>query len=334
MDARRAVEVGVEPDVHLVGGHVPGQRRVGVGVVALRQRLRRDRRHVRAAVERAADDRAAHVERVRRLRAVGGLGRDVRVGHDRRVGRVAVGAGRARPARRWRSSSSVAVSVRRAAAVRAAARGLRARVVEVVVGRVDRVVVTVAAARAVPVAQLRIGRDRTPAARPASCWSRCPAGPGRGGSGAAWRPRGGRPGSTAGWSPCTHEPLPLPAVPSERYMPPSLPRKTRFGVAGLPSSVDGSQSMPCWSACGPLIAVQVVPPLVDVRSETSALKRWFWSSGSTQTRPNHHSKPLFARRGRPRSGTRRCRRSCTRCRRRCWSSRSPCPGRTGSPKTT
>ena len=49
-------------------------------------------------------------------------------------------------------------------------------------------------------------------------------------------------------------------------MPPSLPRNTRFGVAGLPSSVDGSQSIPCWSECGKLIAVQVAPPSVDVRS--------------------------------------------------------------------
>ena len=49
-------------------------------------------------------------------------------------------------------------------------------------------------------------------------------------------------------------------------MPPSLPRKTRFGVAGLPSSVDRSQSMPCWSACGPLWLAQVWPPLVDARS--------------------------------------------------------------------
>ncbi len=84
----------------------------------------------------------------------------------------------------------------------------------------------------------------------------------------------------------THELL--TPLASERYMPPSLPRKTRFGVAGLPSSVERSQSMPCWSACGKPIEDQVWPPLVDVRSETSALKMWFWSSGSTQMRPNHH----------------------------------------------
>ena len=69
-------------------------------------------------------------------------------------------------------------------------------------------------------------------------------------------------------------------------MPPSLPRKTRPGVAGLPSSVDAVPVHAvlvgrCRRADRRPTAV-TWPPSVDVRRLTSALKMWFWSSGSTQ----------------------------------------------------
>ena len=53
-------------------------------------------------------------------------------------------------------------------------------------------------------------------------------------------------------------------------MPPSLPRKTRTGVAGSPSTVERSKSIACWSAWMPTrpvpplaTAVHVSPPSVD-----------------------------------------------------------------------
>ena len=46
---------------------------------------------------------------------------------------------------------------------------------------------------------------------------------------------------------------PLSPFASERYMPPSLPRYTRFGTFG-------SHAMPCWSACTPPTFDHVVPP--------------------------------------------------------------------------
>src|SRR4051812_46484640 len=74
---------------------------------------------------------------------------------------------------------------------------------------------------------------------------------------------------------------------SERYTPPSLPRYTRFGTFG-------SQAMPCWSACGFPELPQVAPPLLETRRLTSVLNRWSLLTGSTLSRPNHHSKRGFA----------------------------------------
>ena len=78
----------------------------------------------------------------------------------------------------------------------------------------------------------------------------------------------------------------LPFV-SERYMPPSLPRYTRFGTFG-------SHAMPCWSTCTPPTFDHVVPPFDDMRRPTSILNRWSLFTGSTKSRPNHHSKRGFA----------------------------------------
>src|ERR1041384_6574559 len=69
-------------------------------------------------------------------------------------------------------------------------------------------------------------------------------------------------------------------------MPPSLPRHTRVATFG-------SQAIPCWSACTEPEVAHVVPPFVDSRRLTSALKTRSLFSGSTQRRPNHHSKPLL-----------------------------------------
>ena len=84
--------------------------------------------------------------------------------------------------------------------------------------------------------------------------------------------------------PCTQ---PLSPFASERYMPPSLPRYTRFGTFG-------SHAIPCWSACGPPTLAHVAPPSLERRRLTSILKRWFLFTGSTNSRPNHHSKRELA----------------------------------------
>src|SRR5262252_7304272 len=69
-------------------------------------------------------------------------------------------------------------------------------------------------------------------------------------------------------------------------MPPSSPRYTRFATFG-------SHAIACWSACGPPEFAHVVPPFVDNRRLTSALKSRSGLVGSTHSRPNHHSKPLL-----------------------------------------
>src|SRR5215831_4820759 len=63
--------------------------------------------------------------------------------------------------------------------------------------------------------------------------------------------------------PCTQ--VPVFPFESERYMPPSSPRYTRFATFG-------SHAIACWSACGPPEFAQVVPPSVETRRLTSILK--------------------------------------------------------------
>src|SRR5262249_6309952 len=76
---------------------------------------------------------------------------------------------------------------------------------------------------------------------------------------------------------------PLSPFESERYMPPSSPRYTRLGTFG-------SQAIACWSGCGPPTLPHVAPPSLERRRPTSILKRWFLFTGSTNSRPDHHSK--------------------------------------------
>ena len=228
----RAVQVRVEPDVDLALRDRARQRVGRIGRIGRGRVQRADAGERRALVERAPDVVAADVDGVRRLRAVLGLRRDVRVDHDRRVGRVAL-AGRVLQlgdGERLRARRRVDAAP---AAVRAAAGGLRARVVLAVVERVDRVVVAVAAARAAPVAQLRISRRRLrghPALVGAVVLEADDL--------ALPVERGDRevvalvPGLVV---------APCPTCSGRRrrrsgHMPPSLPRKTRTGVAGSPST--------------------------------------------------------------------------------------------------